>query len=497
MPDTAHPTATTTRLPLASIDRDPAQPRKHFDDAALHELADSIRAHGIIQPIVVRPADDSDAPRLVEPADYLIVAGERRWRASHIAQLEDVPVIIRTDLDAEQVMVLQVLENLQREGLTLPETAQGVHVLVAQIGTTKTAAQLGKSEAWVSKHARIGDLDPRVQHLVDEGALTSADLAHDVHKLLRECERGESLGIAWLRDRISSVLRAASDGELRRAYVRDRLSHTAEDIARHERAEAIRNGGGGAEPESAPEPAPQPAPPGNAGGQTGLDLPPEPAPEPAPAPSAEQHLAPGPEMDAATESRHAARNQLAHDMTPIIAALTRRMLAGMGLNVAALYPEVNTDDDTELLDNYAPDVDPVCVRVDIPGVASQRPIPAAEDASLDITLTNLNHQQAERLTQWVEAGGLTGQPADRPADGAEALTRFMAHGMRARDGASTRACLLRAHYIAYCINRGVEPIYSESAFTDALRAAGYRMHRLKTGRVFLDCEPAQEAHRCA
>lgn len=493
MPDNATPTsATTTRLPITSIDRDPAQPRTLFEDGPLHELADSIHQHGIIQPIVVRPADAADAPRLVEPADYLIVAGERRWRASHIAGLTEVPVIIRTDLDAQQVMVLQVLENLQREGLTLPETAQGVHALVDQAGTAKTAAQLGKSEAWVSKHARIGDLDPRVQHLVDERAITSADLAHDLHKLLRECERGESMGITWLRDRVSSALRSASEGGLRRAYVRDRLNHTAEDIARHQRAEAIRNGEGGAEPEPAPEPAPQPAPPDNTGGQTGLDLPPEPEPEPAPAPDAATTA----QSARPRDDRDAARNQLAHDMTPIVADLIRRLLGGMGIKIATLYPEIDTDHDALLLDCYDPDVDPVYVGIDIPSPDSGREIPAPEDATLQVAL-DLTRDQAERLTQWVEGGGLTGQPADRPANGAEALTRFMAHAIRPHKGTSTRACLLRAHYIAYCINRGVEPIYSESAFTDALRGAGYRMHRLKTGRVFLDCEPAQEARPCA
>jgi ParB/RepB/Spo0J family partition protein len=486
MPDTTHPTeAVATRLALASIDRDPAQWRKYFDEAALHELADSIRAHGIIQPIVVRPVTATDGTRLVEPADYLIVAGERRWRASHIAGLAEVPAIIRTDLDADEVMVLQVLENLQREGLTLPETAAGVHALVGQIGTAKAAQQLGKSEAWVSKHARIGELDPRVQQLVDDGALTSADLAHDVHRLLQDCERGEAIGMTWLRERIGNVLQLASKGELRRAQVRDRISHTAEDIKRHERAEQIRNGQASeaaAEPPAPKPPAEQPPSTGSAPLLSGAE-----APEPAPAQPPPEP--PAPPVDSVFESRLAARKQLEHDITPVVASLTRRILAGMGLNVAALYPDVNTDDDDELLHNYDPDVDPIYVGVDYPTLESGRPIPKAEDASLEITLT-LNHQQAERLAQWIESGGLTGQPASDLMDGEQALARFVQHGIRRVKGEQIRGSLLRAHYITYCINRGVEPVYSESAFGQAVRDAGYGMKRTADGRIYLDCAVA-------
>ena len=102
-----------TMLRLTEVEPDKAQPRKHFDDAALGELADSISQHGVLQPIVVRQ---------VPGGSYKIVAGERRWRAARLAGLDQIPVLVK-DISEQQAMELALIENLQREDLDPVEEA--------------------------------------------------------------------------------------------------------------------------------------------------------------------------------------------------------------------------------------------------------------------------------------------------------------------------------------------------------------------------------------
>ena len=126
---------------IDSILPNPYQPRLHFSDSALKELADSIKVHGIIQPITVRKKDDH----------YEIVAGERRFRASKLAGLEKVPVII-TDMDDEASAVVAMLENLQREDLDYLEEAIGYSNLIKEYGFTQQqlAEKLGKSQSTIA-----------------------------------------------------------------------------------------------------------------------------------------------------------------------------------------------------------------------------------------------------------------------------------------------------------------------------------------------------------
>ena len=127
-----------TTLPLSEIEPDKEQPRKKFDDEALAELASSIAEHGVLQPIVVRPAP-SAAGR------YRIIAGERRWRAARMAGLTEVPVVIREVTD-EQAMELALIENLQREDLDPVEEALGYQQLIERCGLTQEqAAELLKN----------------------------------------------------------------------------------------------------------------------------------------------------------------------------------------------------------------------------------------------------------------------------------------------------------------------------------------------------------------
>jgi ParB/RepB/Spo0J family partition protein len=206
-------------LTPAQIAPDPDQPRKTFDESALTELANSIGEHGVIEPVIVRPV--SDPGDVTHDVTHTLIAGERRWRAAQLAGLAQIPAIIRTDLAGEDLAVVQVLENLQRADLTLPETAAGVAKLVAAMGTGKTARQLGKSEGWVSKHARLSDLPECITACIDAGTLTSADMAHDLKRMM---DLVDELGGAYHYSR-DQLLDEAADGTLTRVQLRSALDN--------------------------------------------------------------------------------------------------------------------------------------------------------------------------------------------------------------------------------------------------------------------------------
>ncbi len=151
----------------AQLIPNPDQPRRHFTEAALRDLAESIREHGIIQPILVRPYKNTDDM-------YEIIAGERRWRAAQMAQLHQVPVIIR-DMDDETVCKIALIENLQREDLTAIEEAAGYRRLMEEFGHTQedVAEMIGKSRSHVANMVRLLGLPASVQTLVNEGKLSA------------------------------------------------------------------------------------------------------------------------------------------------------------------------------------------------------------------------------------------------------------------------------------------------------------------------------------
>jgi ParB family chromosome partitioning protein len=153
-----------TRLPVSRLKPNPLQPRKDFDAAALESLAQSLRQKGVIQPLIVRPSGE----------DFEIVAGERRWRAAQMAQLHDVPVVIR-DLDDTEVLEVAIIENIQREDLNAIEEALGLKSLIDRFGHTqeRIAEALSKSRSHIANLLRLLSLPEDVQTMVREGQLSA------------------------------------------------------------------------------------------------------------------------------------------------------------------------------------------------------------------------------------------------------------------------------------------------------------------------------------
>ena len=152
-------------LPLAQIQPGLDQPRKHFDQDSLAELADSIREHGILQPLTVRR---------LSSGYYQIIAGERRWRAAKLAGLTEVPALI-IEADDRKVMELALIENLQREDLNPVEEALGYETLIREYGLTQdgVARRMGKSRPAVANALRLLTLPPKARALLEEGNLSA------------------------------------------------------------------------------------------------------------------------------------------------------------------------------------------------------------------------------------------------------------------------------------------------------------------------------------
>lgn len=150
-------------LPVSSLAPHPEQPRRHFDEDALEELAKSIAMRGLIQPILVRP----------HGKDYQIVAGERRWRAAQRARLHEVPVIVR-DLDEAQTLEIAIVENIQREDLNAIEEAEAYAKLIDDFGHSQEALAkiVHKSRSHIANLIRLLDLPQSVRQRVVEGGLT-------------------------------------------------------------------------------------------------------------------------------------------------------------------------------------------------------------------------------------------------------------------------------------------------------------------------------------
>lgn len=158
--------ASTSAVKLKIMDIEPNrdQPRKIFDEDALAELADSIAKHGVIQPLLVRPMPDGS---------YQLVAGERRWRASRMAGLTEVPVVIK-ELSDDEAMALALIENLQREDLNAIEEAQGIKALMDTLSLTQdeAAERVGKSRPAVANALRLLKLPDSVIAFVSDGKLS-------------------------------------------------------------------------------------------------------------------------------------------------------------------------------------------------------------------------------------------------------------------------------------------------------------------------------------
>lgn len=183
-------------LRLSQIEPNRDQPRKIFSEEALNELADSIREHGVLQPLLVRP---------LPGGSYQLVAGERRWRASRMAGLQEVPVVIR-EMDEEQAMEIALIENLQREDLNAIEEATGYKQLMERYGMTQeqVAKRVGKSRPAIANALRLLNLPQKVMDMVGEGEVSPgharALLAFDDQERIVEIAQKVKTGKYSVRD---------------------------------------------------------------------------------------------------------------------------------------------------------------------------------------------------------------------------------------------------------------------------------------------------------
>ncbi|NBC37965.1 ParB/RepB/Spo0J family partition protein [Novosphingobium sp. FSY-8] len=211
------------QLAVADITPDPDQPRRHFDDSALDELAASIAARGVIQPIIVRP----------KGTGYMLVAGERRWRAAQRAQLHEIPALIR-DLTDREVMALALIENLQREDLNPIEEARAYQRLAESESMTQAdiAKMVDKSRSHVANIQRLLSLPEAVIRMVEE-----AELSMGHARALIGCDAAETLAAqavakGWSVREIEQQVRrsAGREAPVRRQARQDTSSPESADI---------------------------------------------------------------------------------------------------------------------------------------------------------------------------------------------------------------------------------------------------------------------------
>ena len=156
--------AEPAEVDIDSIVPGPMQPRTHFDEASLENLADSIRAHGIVQPLLVRRRDGG----------YELIAGERRWRAAKLAGIARVPVVVK-EVPDESLLEIALIENIQRENLNPIEEAQAYKKLIETVGLTQEslASRVGRDRTYITNYLRLLRLPDDVQQLVREGRLST------------------------------------------------------------------------------------------------------------------------------------------------------------------------------------------------------------------------------------------------------------------------------------------------------------------------------------
>jgi len=204
----------TKTVPIEHLRPGKFQPRHHFDEAAVNALAESIKAQGILQPILVRRDPD-------RPNGFEIVAGERRWRAAQIAKLHEVPVVIR-DLTDAQSLELAIVENVQRQDLTPLEEAEGYRRLIDDFQHTQEdlAKTLGKSRSHIANTLRLLSLPEGVKLLLDEGKLTAGHA-----RTLIGCDNAEGLATQMINrglnvrqaEKLVQNAKAAGSGAPRKA----------------------------------------------------------------------------------------------------------------------------------------------------------------------------------------------------------------------------------------------------------------------------------------
>ena len=212
-PPTFDPRDRVQRVKLDRVRPCPLQPRKDFSEEALRELADSIKEQGIVQPLIVRERNGF----------FELIAGERRWRASQLVGLAEVPIIVR-EADDRAVLEMALIENLQRENLNPIEEAQGYAQLVAQFNLTQedVATKVGKSRVVVANTLRLLKLSPTIQGYIREGRLAVGHakvilgLATEQHqKLAAERVIKEALNVRQTEGLVAKLQNRATKGTAR------------------------------------------------------------------------------------------------------------------------------------------------------------------------------------------------------------------------------------------------------------------------------------------
>jgi len=209
------------RLPIEFLERNAGQPRVHFDEESLGELAASIKEKGLLQPILVRE---------IGPEKYQIVAGERRWRACQKAGIHEVPVVVRELTDGE-VLEIAIIENIQRQDLTAIEEAAGFKRLMEEFGHTQEAVAevVGKSRSHVTNLIRLLNLPEHVQNFVGEGVLSMGHARaligyeHAIELANRVAKEGLSVR------QVEAIVGESKDGKQRRQPRPGGMSSKAKD----------------------------------------------------------------------------------------------------------------------------------------------------------------------------------------------------------------------------------------------------------------------------
>lgn len=215
------------KLFISDVLPNPDQPRKHFDEPSLNQLADSIRRHGILQPLVVTPS---------EHKKYRLIAGERRWRAAQIAGLKQVPVIVRTSKELEQLEI-SLVENVQRVDLSPLEQAASIAGLHNQfsLGYRQIAERLGKAETTIINIVRLLKLPPAAITALHEGRITEGH-ARAILALKNEDAQLGLLNLieknGWTVRQAENYVAALRDGSNEKASTQKRMSSTTPETKR-------------------------------------------------------------------------------------------------------------------------------------------------------------------------------------------------------------------------------------------------------------------------
>jgi ParB family chromosome partitioning protein len=224
-PESSHRSSGVKVLPLDRIDSNPQQPRLAFDESTLEELAASIREHGVLQPILVRPRDENR---------YQLIAGERRWRASKLAGMATIPALVE-DIDDETALEISIIENLQREDISPLDEAAMYDRMIREHGYSirKLAEKLGKDKGYLENRLRLADAPPEVRELV---SLRKDTLSH-AYELMKvtDPKKRKRLADQVARNELSLVkLRERIEG--RRTRAAEELDEQQEMAAHEEQA---------------------------------------------------------------------------------------------------------------------------------------------------------------------------------------------------------------------------------------------------------------------